>query len=320
MPAPDTNAPVHALLHGLIDYAGLFPPAKLDMRTTVENYSRDLVAPHAWMIGRLIVPVTRLDEFDQAASDILPADDTPQWRISALLPPVAELDTSTGPRRGLINALERIDAFNEAHASDAPGGAGAAVIDSVEIRTDTPAHIDAVLAVLPEEKRAFFEVPIKDDPRGLVAAIAGTGSAAKVRTGGVTPDAFPASAQLAAFLCACAKADVPFKATAGLHHPVRSERPLTYEAEAPVGTMHGFLNVFLGAAFAFAEGCTVPAIESVLEERSAHAFVFDAGGVKWRQNHLTTAQLTAARANFALSFGSCSVDEPVADLKELRLL
>lgn len=304
-------SPLRTLLTGIVDYAGLFPPAKLEMRPTVENYRAYLESEHNWMLGRLIVPVSRLDEFEQAARTFLPQDpdDPTPWRISALVPPPNQKDP--------WESFQRIDDFNEAHSELENG---LAEIDTIEIKTDTVAQIDEVLELLPEEERAFFEIPIDEDPRGLIAAIAGTGSAAKVRTGNVVPEGFPSAPDLARFICACAAADVPFKATAGLHHPIRAEHALTYEPNAPCGVMFGFFNVFLASAFAFAEGCTSAALTEILEEQSANAFIFDPGGVKYRQNHLTNAQIAASREHFALSFGSCSFEEPVEDLKGLRLL
>jgi len=314
MLASDLNSPLHPLLGGLIDYAGLFPPAKLDMAPTVANFARYQESAEGWMLGRLIVPVSRLDEFEEAAIDHLPRDpEAPEWRISALLAPMTDDRTVND----LLEDFERLDAFNAAHAD---ASAGLAIIDTVEVKTDTPKAIDRVLQALPESERAFFEIPVDADPRGIVAAIAGTGSAAKIRTGGVKPSMIPSSEVVANFLCACARADVPFKATAGLHHPMRAEQNLTYEDDSPRATMHGFLNVFLAAAFAFTEGCQAPALCDLLEERSIGGMVFDANGVKWKQNHLTTAQIAAAREHFALSFGSCSFDEPVQDLRDLRLL
>ena len=54
-------------------------------------------------------------------------------------------------------------------------------------------------------------------------------------------------ADVVRFIRRCIEADVRFKATAGLHHPLRAEFPLTYDAGAPVGAMFGYLNVFLAA-------------------------------------------------------------------------
>ena len=111
---------------------------------------------------------------------------------------------------------------------------------------------------------------------------------------------------------------MPFKATAGLHHPVRCMRPLTYAADAPRGTMHGFLNVFVAAALCWS-GSQAPLTEVLLEE-DPRAFAFTADSVTWRQHALATAQVAAARADFAIAFGSCSFGEPTAELREMGVL
>ncbi|MFG0257958.1 MAG: hypothetical protein ACF8GE_08670 [Phycisphaerales bacterium JB043] len=310
MPIEEVMTPIQSLMSGLIDYAGLFPPAKLDMGPVVQNYASYLESDHEWMLGRLIVPLSRLEEFESAANELLPRDgEAMAWRISALLPPIAGAD--------LDSLFGQIDAFNAKHLDS---DNGLALIDTIEIRADDTREIDSLLRMLPDQARAFVEIPVGDDPRGLVAALAGTGCAAKIRTGSVNADEIPRVGEVARFICACARADVPFKATAGLHHPIRAEHNLTYEDDSPRGTMHGFVNVFLAACWAFTEGCTASAMESVLDERSAGCFVFDETGVKWKQNHIANAQIAASREHFALSFGSCSFTEPLEDLRELRLL
>ena len=142
------------------------------------------------------------------------------------------------------------------------------------------------------------------------------GCFAKVRTGGVKPEAIPAVEDVAAFIRACAGRRLAFKATAGLHHPVRAEYALTYAADAPRAVMHGFLNVFLAAAFAWHGRRD---IEPVLAETDAAAFRFD-DRAHWRDWSLDAAQVREARAQFAHAFGSCSFEEPVRDLEALGLL
>ena len=115
-------------------------------------------------------------------------------------------------------------------------------------------------------------------------------------------------------------AGVPFKATAGLHHPIRCFRPLTYEANSVKGTMHGFLNLFLMTGFAV-EGYRRSFLEDVMEEEFDEVFEFDASGVKWRNEFvLTNLQLARLRTLGIQSFGSCSFDEPIADLQQLGIL
>ncbi len=142
---------------------------------------------------------------------------------------------------------------------------------------------------------------------------------AKVRTGGLTLESIPPAEELAEFLCRAAERRLAFKATAGLHHPVLRDRPLTYAPDAPRGVMHGFVNVFLAAAFAWhgADGATVL---KVLSETDAVAFQFHDDRAYWRDQSLSMEQISEARLKFAHSFGSCSFEEPLADLRELRWL
>jgi hypothetical protein len=121
---------------------------------------------------------------------------------------------------------------------------------------------------------------------------------------------------VAAFIVACAERRLPFKATAGLHHPIRALQPLTYGADAPRAVLHGFLNVFLAAAFAWHGQRN---IEPILAELDGNAFRFDERAY-WRDWSLDAGQIREARAQFSHSFGSCSFEEPVGDLEALGLL
>jgi len=104
------------------------------------------------------------------------------------------------------------------------------------------------------------------------------------------------------------------KATAGLHHPLRRFAP---EVET---TMHGFLNVFVGAVLAHAERLGPGEIVPILEDEDPTSYCFDDEGLSWRDRHVSTAGIAAARRELAVSFGSCSFDEPVEDLQDLGLL
>ena len=142
---------------------------------------------------------------------------------------------------------------------------------------------------------------------------------AKVRTGGLTPDAIPSADSLAGFLCDAAVRRIPFKATAGLHHPLRSVQPLTYALDSPRATMHGFLNVFAAASFAW-HGMERERVAQVLEETEPAAFEFGTDALEWRGHRLTIPQIQSARGDFAHNFGSCSFEEPVTGLRELELM
>lgn len=297
---------IRTLLDGLVDYAGLFPPSKLPMSEAVSNYARYRDDDHAWMLGRFIVPVSRLDEFEAQAEGLLPKDeDADPWFISALTGDSLDAD------------INRIFEFNMAHAQAA---SGAAVIDTIELRLSADHSVDQLMRIIPEQLQPFIEVPNAGDLRGLITSIAGTGAHAKIRCGGVTPDLIPPINHVAQFISTCAAGGVAFKATAGLHHPVRSDHALTYESESPRGTMHGFLNVFLAAVSAKYHHLDAQQIHDILSISDAAEFVFGEDGVRIVDLELDNTRLAHARESFAISFGSCSFEEPIADLKALGLL
>lgn len=238
---------LRALLEGLIDYAGLFPPAALSMQDAVRNYAAYRDGEYAFALGKFVVPEARASEV---------------------------------PREFPLSVL----------------------------------GIDEVKATTAQEVAQFSgDVYVEIAEIALLDAIAERGLRAKIRTGGITPDAFPAIDNVAAFLRACKEKGVAFKATAGLHHPLRCVKPLTYEPNAPTGTMHGFLNVFMAAAL-------LPHADAILAENDPQAFVFEDHAASWRGYAVSVDELVTMRKTFATSFGSCSFEEPIADLRDLGWL
>jgi hypothetical protein len=296
-----SDAAAGALLSGLVDYAGLFPPAALSMDAAALEYARWRRAPEAFMLGRFVAPAARLAELGRAAEALLPQPGAGEpWHVSALIGTDASGDA----------ALVR--PFNAAYA-------GRAAVDSVELKAATPAEAEASLGGLPAGLTAYVEIAPDDTLAPMLAALKRRGARAKIRTGGVVPTAIPEPRDVARFIAACAEAGVPFKATAGLHHPVRAEQALTYELASPRAVMHGFLNVFAAAVFARA-GADSAQLEAVLRETQPSAFRFDASSLSWRELRATSQALEATRRDLASSFGSCSFAEPVADLRALGVL
>ena len=252
---------LHILLDGLIDYAGLFPPASLSMEKAVANYETYRRGPHSWALGRFVVSAERLAEVPRTFSvSVLASPDS--------MPAVDVVEVKAGSAREIL----RID----------------------EVRGARTVYVE-----------------IQDD--ALLDAIAARGLRAKIRTGGVTPDAIPSADRIAAFIRGCRDRNIPFKATAGLHHPIRCVRPLTYAADAPRATMHGFLNVFIAAA--------LPQFATqILMEDNPRAFTFDDGGLWWHDLRVPSEELARLRQEIAISFGSCSFEEPIEDIKELGWL
>ncbi|HEX7152117.1 MAG TPA: hypothetical protein VF618_11580 [Thermoanaerobaculia bacterium] len=253
---------LHVLLEGLIDYAGLFPPAKLPMEEAVRTYERHRESERSWALGKFVVPAARTHEV---------------------------------PTNIPLSVLAAVDAIPPRFRT-------------LEVKASSEAEI-ARIATQTQGRTVYVEI----SDVGLIDAIAHYDLGAKIRTGGLTADAFPTASAIANFMRTCRDADVPFKATAGLHHPLRCVRPLTYEPDAPRGTMHGFVNLFLAAAL-------LEDAEAILLDDDAGNFSFDDEGASWRNRRVTVHDLVTMRRNFATSFGSCSFDEPIADLEELGWL
>lgn len=292
--------PVRVLLSQVIDYAGLFPPSQLSMSEAVLNFATYRNSNYGWMLGRFVLPVARLDEFLDVARDFVSREGKP-WQLAV----VAGED--------IDDTFKRIRNFNAANAPSI-------VCDLVEVRANTVSKIENTVKSLPEGLIAYFEIGTGDAFVDLVTALAMLEQRAKIRTGGVTNEDFPASRDIIRFVRTCMAANVPFKATAGLHHPLRCFKPLTYAADAPQGTMHGFLNMLMMTGFA-RESFRSGVLEEIMEEEFEEAFEFTDNGITWRGEHfLSLGHVERLRKKGMHSFGSCSFDEPVQDLQELGLL
>jgi hypothetical protein len=288
---------VQALLSRLIDYAGLFPPASLEMEAAVRNYQTYLAGPDSWMLGNFIVPAARLQEFGAVFQAVCCYEQENPWTVSV----VCASESTPLDLQALLDFAQ-----------------GAAFIVSLEIKaTDVPAT-RSVLAALPRGPVRYVEVA-PDSLPSLLPLLASGKDRAKLRTGGVTEAAIPPPQAVAQFLTGCAQQHIPFKATAGLHHPIRSAHALTYQVGSAEATMHGFLNVFLAATLAFS-GSTEDLIIDTLTEEDPGAFQLDDDVLLWHEHRVTLEQIERARNEFAISFGSCSFTEPIDDLKAMEWL
>jgi hypothetical protein len=305
-----TPPPVVELLHGLIDYAGFFPPASLSIPQALKNFCEYQDSDYYWVLGHLVLPVAKLSELaEQFTEDLFEP-----LRISVVMPGAAD-------KAGFLAGLEAIRDFNAEHEFNG-------LVDAIECKVDSPAELAAAHAACCDDPlMCFWELPLNDQLIPLVKALAEIKQAtghrrnnAKIRTGSVVPGAIPNVASVANFLSVCAQHQVRFKATAGLHHPVRASYPLTYAADAPCDVMHGFLNMFLAATAAYVGTTDVETLTQILLTEHSNKFQIESTGIRWHEHFWTLNQISDARFNFGLSFGSCSFTEPVHDLVALGWL
>lgn len=280
-----------ALLSQIVDYAGLFPPASLGMQPAVRKYHQFLEGDASWMLGGFVVPAQRLVEFAGAFEEVCCDERERPWTLSVVC---------ARENPGDVRAIED---FQQ----------GAAFLGSLETKAATPGAAKEVLERLPAARARYVEFP-PERADEMLPVLAEYGARAKIRTGGLVPESVPSVEAVAHFLAACARERVAWKATAGLHHAVRGTRELT--PGGPLAKLHGFLNIFLAGALAFV-GADAAAIARTLHEENPAVFRLEDDIIQWHDQMLISDQLERVRRDFAISFGSCSFEEPLADVKAM---
>src|SRR5260370_3294923 len=234
-------ASLGALLSHSIDYAGMFPPCSLAIEPALQNQTEYVRSPDAWMLGAFVLSI---EQFDAAKQLISLFDLQQPLRVAAI-------GSRTENAEGFLGALEEADTGIRALARY-----DVDLLSISQLEMCLPHDVD--LASLKEGRSIVDDLPVcweapperAAQTAALLAEHNSDEDAAtfgyKLRTGGVTADAFPTSAQIASALVTPATHQLPIKFTAGLHHPLRQ-----YRDEVRT-KMHGFLNV-LGAAVLAAE-------------------------------------------------------------------
>ncbi len=305
-----------AFLAGLIDDAGLFPPASLSMEEAVASHQGSRNGANGWMLARFVCPASRLEELRTRLPDEGPAG---PWRVSVILDGTAE-------GQWLQSAAADIDAAR-AFAEEVPPRAR---VEAIEARLPEENDAELVRTLVETAQNAgltatpFLEVPsgasVPETLRRISEARARIGGAnsspvgAKLRCGGPTPELFPAPARVASFIDASRRLGIPFKCTAALHHPFRHTDPVTG------GVQHGFMNLVGATVLAHAHGLDAAETEEIVGDDDASSFSLGPEGFVWRNLPASASAISAARANAFIAYGSCSFEEPVDDLTRLAIL
>lgn len=253
---------VSALFRRLIDDAAVFPPGDAPLDEAMVAHRRHLQAQHGPVVGRFLCRASEL-------ADLRLPD-------GATLGVIAD--------RGLEHALTTLEQTGHEAAA-------------IEYRVEAPSQVRAL-----PHAQAVAEIPVRPGWREVVRECAAQRVVAKLRTGGLTADAYPEPHAVADFIAECVVRNVPFKCTAGLH------RAVCHTEVATGAHAHGFLNILVATHAAITGGDVFTAVTA----RDAA----DLAAVCWGVDEGAAG---AVRRSF-LAFGSCSIDEPVADLRALGLL
>jgi hypothetical protein len=295
------SASARALMAGAVDYAGLFPPAQLPLADALAEYRRALAGADAWMLGRFIVPALQLPALADAV--VQDAHDGKTWTVSAIVREHMDEDAAAvqafNQRAAKLHV--RVDTI-ECRPSSPPSGRGSSDGIAWLAKTFSPAftvHVEvAVGPTAPDDLRVVAQHQLR----------------AKVRTGGLAPEAFPAPASLVAFIESARDAGVPFKATAGLHHAIRGAYPLSDAIGAQSATMHGFVNLMLATAAA-GEHLPTTTAAALLTRTDHSALVFEDEIVRWGDVELSIDAIGRMRETQCVSFGACSFREPADEYR-----
>lgn len=316
------TAGLRALLSGVIDYAGLFPPAKLPLEEAVREYLAIRESPEAWMLGRFVVPAGRVGELEAWVDGLRRVR---PLRLSLLGRPAADF---ADWHANLAEDLYVVSEFSHGRFLDDDCVMELAVPHDLSAGDSLETAIRELSEAAKREfgevglmmTAVYFEVPnspAADRIRATLVRELEWGIPThgfKLRTGGLTPDAFPSIEQLSSIVRLCHEHQCRWKATAGLHHPLRHHDP-------GIGVMmHGFLNVLFAAVLADAHDLPEAALREVLADEDAADFTVSDEGLRWRDYAASIEQIEFTRQTTFQSFGSCSFDEPREDLTTLGLL
>ena len=298
----------------IIDYAGLYPPASLPLEQAFANFVKYQNDAEAWMLSRFVIPARRLTEL----SPLLPA--VGSFSFTLLGRSGKDADEFS---RNLELDVQEIRSFASLHTERV-------VLDMFEVTLPASSFDDQfALNTLVKQTAdllningltVFFEAPFGDDWQMradklfyALRKVKDKHVGFKLRTGGVTADAFPTTEQVAWTIVEARDSGIPIKCTAGLHHPIR------HFNESVQTKMHGFLNVFGAGVLAATNGISQDLVQFILDDEDPASFSFSDDIFEWRGLHATTADIERIRHQVT-SFGSCSFDEPREDLQKLSFL
>lgn len=287
----------------LIDYAGVFPPASLSVADAVTDYRRVRRSDDRWTIGRFLIRATQLEQLGAVATGQFTRGEKP-WDVSVIF------DASPGACATMAADF---------HAEMAPVMRVSAAevkmpdtIDGVEDLLDTVAIIDPDVSTFVEVSDQF---PLRDQLESIETSLRVTGSTggAKIRCGGVTPDLFPTVERLAGFIWEASLSSLPFKATAGLHQPIR------HHDDALDVWRHGFVNILVASVAADA-GEDRETVEAIVGETESDAFEISATAARWKDVVLPGSAVRRSRTHGFTAYGSCDADEPLEALTDYGFL
>ena len=328
---------LRTFMNGLVDYAGLFPPADLPLDKAINEYFEQLKSDNSAMLSRFIIPISKLNDLD----DFIPLfSDIGSLRLSVLggggktddeyLSKIKQNITNINEYRGKHSDKIQIDVIECKMATNSPSKS--TMQEATTLLNENELTHYHEFTELPdvginystnEDESSWNEVIVPTVE--LISKMKGAG--VKLRCGGVVKEAFPSVEQVAAMIQTCVLAKAPMKFTAGLHHPIR------HFADEYDEFMHGFINTFGAGIFA----TTFPTpknlqekyrmftlLSHMIDDQNAENFSFTNDSMIWKvrddrdtEFEIDTEKIEKVREKGMISYGSCSFQDPIDDLTQL---
>jgi hypothetical protein len=308
------HLPFQSFMAGFIDYAGLFPPASLNLQEALDEYGRYLPCADSWMLGRFIIPASQL-------TDLPTLTDT--WHFSVLGRSGSNVLEFV---RGLEADLICLQDFRKTKAASADVFEVRLPLSVLTSSSNLLELLDSASYQLTDQYNltVFYETTLdeawRENMATTIASLSqhnqqtGHHNGFKLRCGGIVASAFPTAEQIAHALLLCRDRQVPFKATAGLHHPIR------HYNDSVQSKMHGFVNVFGAGILAHVHHLTPEQTITILSDEDPRNFHFTESHFAWKNLSATSEQIIPIRQSQLIAFGSCSFDEPREDMQKLGWL
>lgn len=318
---------VYRFFHGIIDYAGLFPPASLDLQNAFANYADYLKGENSWMLSKFVCPFSMTNELSEELGKVQFPDNS-KVRLSMIATPAKNSgEFASGLRVEINNMLKKNGEI-----------AGNGTVESIELRLpdelasgndkdEIAGFLDSISRITKESFSnrvfLFLEIPGSGDfnsiARHSVQAIerhneSFNDAGFKLRTGGTSASDFPDASLIVHIIRLCLNHKVMTKFTAGMHHPFRH-----YDTGIS-SYMHGFVNVFGAGILAFRHAVSDHELKNVILEEDSSRFRFTADSFEWDKWKCGVEEMHGARNGLVLSFGSCSFEEPLDDLIKAGIL
>lgn len=306
----------------LVDYAGLFPPAKLELLQAFHNFIFYSQSEYKWMLNKFIIPVKRLDELSKILDEMTIEGVVP---LSVL---GSGGNSADDFRKNFENDLSSMRSFLDMHKSLMSIDVFETKLPSDLTESDKGDELPELMQEVSKDLEVtlgrsipvFFEVNLKENYEEVIIRTVETigavnaGCGFKLRTGGTEASAFPAAEVIAFAIMTCTEFGVQMKCTAGLHHPLR------HYDESVSNYMHGFFNVFGAGLMSYTNNFDEEGLLEILNDEDPFEFIFDEEGLLYNDTRVTNEEIIEARKNLMISYGSCSFDDPVNDLKTMELL